>query len=295
MGEPGAYAQKERSPILNAMTVDVEDYFQVAAFKDQIALGSWDSYPLRVGDNTRRVMDLFAKYDTKATFFVLGWVAERLPGLVREISERGHDVASHGYAHQLIYSNSPEHFRQDIRKAKDILEQIIGKAVIGYRAPTYSITKKTLWALDILVEEGFKYDSSIFPIVHDLYGIPGSQRFPYTVQTGAGELSEFPITTTRLNLGWRHVTAPVAGGGYLRLFPIRFIVRSLKRINTLEHQPAVVYFHPWEIDPGQPRISNAPLRSRFRHYVNLHRTSEKITRLLATFQFAPIPEVLGIS
>jgi polysaccharide deacetylase family protein (PEP-CTERM system associated) len=287
-------AEMTNERILNAMTVDVEDYFHVAAFKAQISPDKWDSYPLRVGDNTKRVLSLLAQHNTKATFFVLGWVAERLPELVREISDQGHEVASHGYAHQLVYDNSPQHFREDIHKAKTITEQITGKPVKGYRAPTYSITKKSLWALDILAEEGFEYDSSIFPIAHDLYGIPGFNRFPHTIDTSSGKLFEFPITTAKVKVGWKNFTVPVAGGGYLRLIPVNLIERAFLKVNLREKQPVVVYFHPWEIDPLQPRIK-APIKSRFRHYVNLNRTEKKLGRLLGKFQFAPISKLFEMS
>ncbi|PLX41565.1 MAG: polysaccharide deacetylase family protein [Deltaproteobacteria bacterium] len=280
--------------MLNALTVDVEDYFQVAAFEKVIDPHDWDTYPLRVGDNTRRVLELFARHDVKGTFFILGWVAERLPDLVRQIVAEGHEVASHGYGHQRIMRDSKDAFREDVKRSKAVLEDITGEAVKGYRAPTYSITKETLWALEVLVEEGFKYDSSIFPIHHDLYGIPGYERFPHTIDTPAGEIGEFPITTAKVKLGWRQLTLPVAGGGYLRLLPVRWIERALRSVNEEEKRPVVLYFHPWELDPEQPRI-NAPIRSRIRHYINLRTTEQKLDSLLLRFSFAPFERVLNLS
>ena len=277
---------------INALTVDVEDYFQVTAFDRVVSPHEWDRYPLRVGDNTRRILDLFDRFGVKGTFFVLGWVAQRDPALVREIRRRGHEIASHGYDHQLIYRNGPEAFRLDIRCSKALLEEITGEPVYGYRAPSYSITAASIWALDILMEEGFVYDSSIFPIRHDIYGMPDAPRFPYQIERGGGTLREFPITTLRIPFLGREFRLPVAGGGYLRLLPFWLIRRSFRHINRREKQPVVFYVHPWEVDPDQPRIS-APLKSRFRHYTNLKSTMGKIEQLLKEFPFAPMREVLG--
>ncbi len=278
--------------IRNALTVDVEDFFQVSAFESCIDRSRWDDYPLRVADNTARILDLFDEYAVKATFFVLGWVAERLPALVPSIAERGHEIACHGYGHQLIYAIGPDSFREDIRRSKAILEEQAGRSVIGYRAPSYSITNDSLWALDILIEEGFKYDSSIFPVYHDTYGIPGARRFPHLVARTAGELLEFPPTTYEVSLFGRKVNLPVAGGGYLRLFPVALIKGALKSLNRAG-EPVMVYFHPWEIDPDQPRIK-AGLKSRFRHYVNLNKTVGKVRVLLENLDFAPMADVLAI-
>lgn len=278
--------------MINALTIDVEDYFHVTAFERHIKSEEWDTYPLRVEDNTMRILDMLDEFGVRATFFVLGWVAERLPLLVKEIHGRGHEIACHGYAHQLIYRLTPQEFRLDVSRAKMILEDICGEHVHGYRAPSYSITAKSLWALDILVEEGFSYDSSIFPITHDLYGIPGGKRFPHEISTHAGKIKEFPISTYLVNVGgWRsHV--PIAGGGYLRLIPAALVALAIRAINIREKQPAVVYFHPWEIDPRQPRIK-AGLKSCFRHYLNLERMEQKIRHLLTNFSFSSARDVLN--
>jgi polysaccharide deacetylase family protein (PEP-CTERM system associated) len=286
--------QTPAEPVRNAMTVDVEDYFHVTAFEKCIQRSQWDGIPLRVEGNTLRALDLFDRFGVRATFFVLGWVAERLPSLAREIARRGHEIACHGYGHALVYGQSPQEFREDVHRAKSLLEDQTGGPVRGYRAPSYSITARSIWALDILVSEGFLYDSSIFPIHHDIYGMPGAQRFPHRMKCQAGELCEFPISTTSLEVLGRRLCIPIAGGGYLRLLPIWAVESAIRRINLREKQPAVVYFHPWELDPGQPRIRQAPLKSRFRHYVNLHKTEGKLQRLLGAFRFGPMSEVLGL-
>jgi polysaccharide deacetylase family protein (PEP-CTERM system associated) len=277
--------------MLNALSIDVEDYFQVTAFEGRVSYDEWDLIPLRVENNTRRILDMLDDYGQKATFFILGWIAERCPLLVREIRRRGHEIACHGYRHQLVYRLSPEQFRSDIARAKGILEDICGERVQGYRAPSYSITRQSLWALDVLVEEGFSYDSSIFPIHHDIYGIPGGQRFPHDIATGSGALREFPLSTFDFGIGTWRVQVPVAGGGYLRLFPVALVSRAIAAINGQDRQPVVVYFHPWEIDPRQPRIQ-AGWRSSFRHYLNLERMESKIRYLLKRFRFAPARDVL---
>jgi len=278
--------------MLNALTIDVEDYFQVNAFARHICFDEWDNYQLRVGDNTRRILDILDEFDIKATFFVLGWVAERLPHLVREIQARGHEIACHGYGHELIYNIGPERFRADIRRAKQILENIVGLPVQGYRAPSYSITTQSLWALDILIEEGFSYDSSIFPVYHDTYGVPDAPRFPHRITRQSGTICEFPLTTLPLRWGSKEYRLPIAGGGYLRLLPAALIQRGIAKINQVERQPAVLYFHPWELDPEQPRI-NASLKSRLRHYLNLHRTEGKLEYLFKRLKFAPMQTVLA--
>ena len=277
--------------MINALTIDVEDYFQVNAFARTVRLEQWDSFPLRVDGNTRRILDLLDSFAVSATFFVLGWVAERLPGLVKEIQRRGHEVACHGYNHELIYLIGPERFRADIRRSKALLEDQCGVRVNGYRAPSYSITKESLWALDILVEEGFSYDSSIFPIMHDVYGIPEADRFPHFLETAAGPLVEFPLSTWMVGCSWKKIRLPIAGGGYLRLLPVQLFSLGMRSINERERQPAVLYFHPWEIDPGQPRIK-AGARSTFRHYQNLARTEGKLKVLLQDFNFCPMKECL---
>lgn len=277
--------------MINALTVDVEDYFQVNAFAKVVDRRDWDAYPLRAGDNTRRVLDLFDEFSVRATFFVLGWVAEQLPDLVREIHRRGHEIACHGYGHELIYQIGPGRFQEDIRRARGILEDQAGVAVRGYRAPSYSITERSLWALDILIEEGFEYDSSIFPVHHDTYGIPDAPRFPCLIRRAGGAIREFPLTTCPLRLGRRELRLPIAGGGYLRLFPAGLVTAAFSAINRKEGMPCVLYFHPWEIDPGQPRI-RAGWRSTFRHYLNLAGTERKLRAILSSIRFAPMSEVL---
>ncbi len=273
--------------IQNALTVDVEDYFQVSAFADSIRQHEWDNQPLRVEQNTHKLLDLFDEYQIKATFFVLGWVATRTTDLVLEIAKRGHEVASHGYSHQLVYNQSPEVFRQETIRAKSILEDIVQQPVRGYRAASYSITKRSLWALDILAEAGFDYDSSIFPVRHDRYGIPDSPEFPYTLDTPAGhKLVEFPLSTARV-LRYR---LPIAGGGYFRLYPYWLSRAGLRQVNRRK-KPFIFYLHPWEIDPDQPRISASWL-SRFRHYNNLDKCEARLHRLALDFQFSTVEKVL---
>jgi polysaccharide deacetylase family protein (PEP-CTERM system associated) len=279
--------------MINALTVDVEDYFQVSAFERCVRRDEWDNYPLRVEMNTLRVLDMLDEFGVKATFFILGWVAERCPNLVKQINRLGHEIACHGYGHELIYHISPERFRDDVRRAKAILEDISGERVQGYRAPSYSITKESLWALEILIEEGFEFSSSIFPIFHDIYGIPDANRFIHNINTKAGTITEFPISTFELKIGWRNIRLPIAGGGYLRLFPAPLIGRAINRINNSEMQPVVVYFHPWEIDPKQPRIK-AVLKSQFRHYLNLERMENKIKYLLGKLDFTSMSNVISM-
>lgn len=262
----------------NAMTLDVEDFFQVAAFEGLIDPQSWDSYPLRVDRNTRRVMALFAERGIKATFFLLGWVAERLPQLVRDIAAEGHELANHGYAHARVNSQSRAAFRSDIRHAKALIEDLSGTAVQGYRAPSYSIDVTTPWAHDEIAEAGHRYSSSVYPVRHDLYGMPDAPRFPYRCASG---LTEIPITTLRL--GGRNW--PIGGGGYFRLLPYLLYRQALLRFNQQEKSPGLFYFHPWEIDPDQPRPAGAGFRSRFRHYLNLERMESRVSQLLEDFHW----------
>lgn len=275
----------------NAMTIDVEDYYMVSAFKDVIKHENWHKHESRVERNTCKVLDLLDCSNIKATFFILGWVAQRNKNLVRKIQSAGHEIASHGVKHELVYEIGPDNFRKDLRTSKAILEDISGMPVRGYRAPSYSITNKSLWALEILAEEGFHYDSSIFPIIHDIYGIPNAQRFPHVIKTPSGTIKEFPISTIELKLRKKSFRIPVGGGGYLRLFPVSMIRKAVNHINVKEKQPAAIYFHPWEIDPDQPRIQ-ACRRSRFRHYLNLEKTSGKIEYLLKNLKFKSMSEVL---
>lgn len=274
----------------NILTVDVEDYFHVSAFERQVAKSSWASFESRVKGNTMRILDMFDEAGVKATFFVLGWVAERDPGLVREIGDRGHEVACHGHLHRRVHAMKPEEFREDVRKAKAKIEDAGGRAVKGFRSPSFSVTPGTFWCLDVLLEEGFAYDSSVFPIRHDHYGIPLFSRFPVRFQTpGGGEIVEFPLSTVR----WLGRNFPVAGGGFLRFLPLSLIRGGIRRINDMEGKPAVIYFHPWEIDPDQPRVKGASLLARFRHYRNLDKTEGKVRSLLSEFSFAPVWSWLG--
>jgi len=274
--------------IENALTVDVEDYFHVSAFQKSIDPTEWDSYPLRVNENTMRLLDLFDQFQVRATFFVLGWVAERDPELVKEIASRGHEVACHGYSHQLVYKQTPDIFRQETIRSKNLLEDIIQAPVRGYRAASYSITNESLWALDILAEAGFEYDSSIFPVRHDRYGIPDAPRSPSKLVTPSGaNLVEFPLSTAKV-LGYR---LPVAGGGYFRLYPYFLTKAGLNQINRKENKPFIFYLHPWEIDHEQPRIS-ASLLSRFRHYNNLEKCESRLCELMSDFRFTAARNVL---
>jgi polysaccharide deacetylase family protein (PEP-CTERM system associated) len=266
--------------IQNAMTIDVEDYFHVSAFERHIDRRRWDSFESRVVANTDRLLRLVAAADVRATFFVLGWVAERFPDLVARIARDGHEIASHGYSHRLVYDMTPREFAEDIRRAKALLERISGQPVLGYRAPSYSITRQSLWAFDVLLDEGYVYDASVFPIHHDRYGIPDAPRFPYRVTRAAGSLWELPGSTVR----WAGQNLPIGGGGYFRLLPYGWTRRGIAYVNSIERRPVMFYLHPWEIDPGQPRIE-APLVSRFRHYRNLGKTEPRLSRLLAEFRF----------
>jgi polysaccharide deacetylase family protein (PEP-CTERM system associated) len=267
--------------LVHTMSVDVEDYFQVEAFAGSVSSKEWDAFPSRVFDNTLRVLDLFDAHNVKATFFFVGWVADKFPSLVRETQRRGHEIACHSYWHRPVYKLTPREFREDTRRARLAIEQAGGTRVIGYRAPTWSITAKCLWALDILAEEGFVYDSSIYPIHHDLYGVPNAQRFPYSrLAANGASLHEFPPATVSL-MG---MTLPAAGGGYLRIFPLAYTDFAFRQIGRSAKQPVSVYFHPWEIDPGQPRIP-AGLKSRFRHYTNLHRMERRLIHIMSRHTF----------
>jgi polysaccharide deacetylase family protein (PEP-CTERM system associated) len=269
--------------ILNGLSFDIEDWFQVENLKGAISSDQWDSCDLRVVANTRKILALLKLYDTKATFFILGWIAERCPALVVEIAEEGHEIASHGYGHDLVYTQTPEEFRRDIRRSKELLEGLSGAPVSGYRAPSFSITPETPWAIDVLVDEGFTYDSSVFPTsFHDRYGFNGSSRFPFRYDNG---LVEVPLSTVRF--GGKNI--PAAGGGYFRLFPYLFFRHLAQRLNE-EGRALVFYLHPWELDPEQPRI---PIRHdyRFRHYVNLCKTEQRLNRLMGDFAFVPLAEL----
>jgi polysaccharide deacetylase family protein (PEP-CTERM system associated) len=274
-------------PIINGLTIDVEDYFMVSAFENVVKFEDWHSFESRIEMNTYKILELLDEYRAKATFFVLGWVAKHHPNIVRDIHSSGHEVSSHGYQHRLVYNLPPEQFREDVRKSKQILEDITGEPVIGFRAASYSIVGETLWALDILIEEGFLYDSSIFPVHHDRYGFPEAYRFPHIIKRNKGIIIEFPPTTYQV-LG---VNIPIAGGGYLRLFPIQFIRAAIRRINENEKNPVILYFHPWEIDVEQPRLNGRRL-SKIRHYININSTMPKLETLLSELEFGPLSEIL---
>ncbi|MDR0609300.1 MAG: DUF3473 domain-containing protein [Planctomycetaceae bacterium] len=275
--------------MLNAFSVDVEDYYQVGAFARMISPNDWESWESRVVANTRTILDILRSQSVTGTFFVLGWIAERYPELVREIAGYGHEIASHGFMHQLVYEMTETEFRNDIRRTRQLLQEQSGQPVIGYRAPSFSIVKRTTWAHRILVEEGYRYDSSVFPIHHDLHGNADAPLAIHDITTESGVICEFPPAVIR-RFGQN---LPTGGGGYFRFFPYFVTFRWLRSINTLG-RPFVFYIHPWEIDPNQPRIPNAPLKSRFRHYLNLHRTESRLKKLLNDFNFVPIRKLLKL-
>ena len=272
----------------NAFTVDVEDYYHVSGFADRIAPADWDGYESRVVPNTRRILELLDACSVRATFFVLGWVADRFPQLIREIHRGGHELGCHSYSHRLVYEMTPDEFRKDLRRARQVVEDVAATPVLAYRAPSFSITERSLWALEILAEEGFEYDSSIFPIHHDRYGIPGAERFPHRIDCRSGSLVEFPPSVCRIG----KLNAPVGGGGYFRLYPAALTERWLARINSRYNQPFMFYVHPWEFDPDQPRLPGSR-RSRFRHYLNLDKTEQRTRRLLQRFRFGTMTEALA--
>lgn len=273
----------------NAFTVDVEDYFQVSAFEKNIPKEDWSSYPHHVVDNTLRMMELLASHDVRGTFFVLGWVADQYPDLVKRIAEAGHELASHSYWHQLVYELTPETFREDLRNSKRAIEDAAGVAVTSYRAPSFSITENSIWALDVLAEEGFTSDSSIFPIVHDRYGIPGAKTCIHQIETKSGSLWEFPPSVRK----FMGLNLPVSGGGYFRLYPYRFTAQSFRQINEIQKRPFMFYVHPWEIDPDQMRMDFASRGTKFRHYVNLATTFRKLERLISDFSFGTMQDVVA--
>lgn len=271
-------------PIVNALSIDVEDYFQVAAFAGQISLSDWDQCESRIERNVDLILGLLADHETKATFFTLGWIADRYPGLVRRILDEGHELASHGYSHQKATAQTAHEFFSDIAHAKTTLEDIGGTEVKGYRAPSFSIGSENMWALECIERAGYKYSSSIYPVKHDHYGLPDFPRFALKVGSG---LVEIPISTTRiLNRNW-----PVGGGGFFRLLPYQVSRWGLRRVNQVDEQPAIFYFHPWEIDPQQPRVPGLSGRSKFRHYLNLARTESRLRRLLVDFAWGRADEV----
>ena len=270
--------------VRNAMTIDVEDYFQVSAFAPYIARGDWEQRECRVERNVDRILALLDASGTRATFFTLGWIAERYPQLVRRIVAGGHELASHGYGHERASDLSPEAFRADLSRAKALLEDLGGQPVLGYRAPSFSIGKSNLWAFDVLAETGHRYSSSVYPIQHDHYGMPDSPRFAYPVREG---LLEVPVTTLRMaGRNW-----PSSGGGYFRLLPYALSRWLIEQVNNRDNQSAVFYFHPWEIDTEQPRIPGIDAKTRFRHYVNIPRTEGRIAQLLQDFSWGRMDEI----
>ena len=281
-----ATATDER--VVNAMSIDVEDYFQVSVFDGIVPRVEWDRMESRVVANTTRILDIFDEFHVRSTFFVLGWIAERHPDLVKTIARRGHEVASHGYAHRLVYDQTQSAFRDDVRRAKGLLEDASGRRVLGYRAPSYSITPRSLWALDVLLEEGYEYDSSIFPIRHDRYGIPVSDRRPYTIERKVGHLIEVPGSTTKLG----PLNLPVAGGGYFRILPYWWTRWGIDRVNRLERRPAIFYLHPWELDAAQPRLRAGRL-GMFRHYRNIDKTESRLRQLLTDFRFDAMEAIVA--
>jgi polysaccharide deacetylase family protein (PEP-CTERM system associated) len=275
--------------LFNCLTVDVEEHFHVSAFDTPELRCRWDALESRVERNTAVMLDLLAAHETQATFFILGYVAERHPNLVRAIAAAGHEVASHGYAHEMVTTQTADHFREDVRRARGILGNLTGQEIAGYRAPSFTITRRTLWALPILAEEGHAYDSSIVPVVHDRYGLPGAPATPYRLETSAGVLYEIPPST----VGLGPTRVPVGGGGYLRLYPFplfRWLLDRASRAGV----PLVLYVHPWELDPDQPRLP-ASLVSRFRQYRNLHCTKERLGHLLSNRRFAPIRDAVDFT
>ncbi|NMP33069.1 DUF3473 domain-containing protein [Thalassotalea sp. M1531] len=266
------------------MTVDVEDYFHVSAFEGQFKQQDWHNLPLRVERNTYRLLELFEQHNAKCTFFVLGWVAETCPNLIQDIVKQGHELASHGYNHQRALTMTPEQFRDDVLKSKDLLETAGSTEIIGYRAPSFSVNESNQWVYQILRDIGFEYSSSTYPIHHDLYGVPSWPRFKYIREEG---IVEIPIPTLRKN----DANTGIGGGGYFRLYPYAFSKRRIDKFIAQENQPYSFYFHPWEIDPEQPKVEGVSFKSRFRHYINLSRMENKIVRLLQDYQWSTMQDV----
>ena len=270
----------------NAMTVDVEDYFQVSAFEPYVARSTWDKQECRVERNVDRILQLFDRHGVKATFFTLGWIAERYPQMVQRIVDEGHELASHGWSHVRVTQQDPIAFKQDVSRTKDLLEDLSGQEVIGYRAASYSIGASNLWALDVLRETGYKYSSSIYPIKHDLYGMPEAPRFAF--RPGDSDFLEFPVTTVKIG----NKNLPCGGGGWFRLAPYTGMRWAMRRVNDVDCESAIFYFHPWEIDPDQPRQPGIDAKTRFRHYLNLGRMEARLDRLLKDFKWGRMDEVM---
>lgn len=277
------------SAITNAMTVDVEDYFHVSAFAGQVEMKDWGQrFPLRVEQSTQKTLELFAKHNTKATFFILGWVAEQCPNLIKAIAEQGHEIACHGFAHQRATEQDRATFRQDVARCKDFLEDLTGQPVVGYRAPSFSFDERNEWAFEVIQELGFKYSSSTYPVKHDLYGVPDWPRFKHQRPEG---ITEIPIPTTYIY----GRSVPIGGGGYFRLYPYSISRRLIARFLRQEQQPYSFYFHPWELDPQQPRMENASLKSRFRHYLNLNKMESRLEQLLIDFDWSTMKEAYQLN
>ncbi len=275
---------------INAMSIDVEDYFQVSAFEPYIKKNQWDNLPHRVENNTHKILDILEDRQIKATFFTLGWVAERYPSIVKRIVADGHELACHGYEHIRVTEQTPDQFRSDVYKAKNILEQQSGKEIKGYRAASYSIGASNLWALNVLQEMGFKYSSSIYPVKHDLYGMPEAPRFMFEPLQNL-DFKEIPITTVRMGTkNW-----PCGGGGFFRFYPYALSKWALNRVNQQEQKPAIFYFHPWEIDPNQPRQNGLSLKTKTRHYLNLHKMEARLNQLLTDFKWDTMENVFHIN
>ncbi len=278
--------RNSRNEIINAMTIDVEDYFQVSAFESYINKNQWDRIPHRVEKNTNRILDILSEYNVNATFFTLGWVAKRYPQLINRIINEGHELACHGYEHIRVTEQSPKKFRIDIVKTKKLLEDLGGKEIKGYRAASYSIGANNLWAHDVLFEEGFKYSSSVYPVKHDLYGMPEAPRFMYEPLDNT-DFKEIPISTIKLV----NTNIPCGGGGFFRFYPYFFSRQAYRYINNKEKQSGIFYFHPWEIDTKQPRQQNIDLKTRFRHYLNLNKVEQRIINLLHDFNWDTMDNV----
>lgn len=270
--------------ITNALTIDVEDYFQVSALAPHFPRQNWDSVPCRVERNVELILELLERHGARATFFTLGWLAERYPQLVRRICDAGHELASHGYGHERASAQTPQSFLADIALAKAVLEDICGHAVSGYRAPSFSIGATNPWAHDVIAEAGYTYSSSVYPVKHDHYGMPDAPRFPYRLNSG---LMEIPVTTMR----WLGRNWPAGGGGYFRLLPYAVSRWQIAKVNRDDRRPAIFYFHPWEVDPEQPRVAEASAKTRFRHYVNLAHTESRLCRLLGDFRWGRADDV----
>lgn len=275
--------------LTNVFSVDVEDYFQVSSFERHVPRTRWDEYPSRVVASTQRLLELLSRHEVKGTFFVLGWVARKHPQLVRAIHDAGHEIGSHSYWHRLIYTQTPAEFRQDLAESKKVLEDVVQAPVEAFRAPSFSITRRSLWALEILVEEGFRVDSSVFPTRHDRYGIPGARADMHELATASGPITEFPPTIVQ----WLHFALPAGGGGYFRLYPYSLTRSLLRRVNASHRRPFMFYVHPWEVDPQQPRLTAGSRLGRFRHYVNLRHTEAKLERLLTHFKFGRMKDVIA--